>query len=379
VVYELSKKLVERGHEVTVFASDLCRQQKLTVKQHQAVCVNGIETYYFRNASNWLAGNAKFATPYRLPAIMREEIDQFDVLHLHEHRTAFASAAHFYATKRAIPYVVQSHGSVLPQFRKQKLKQLFDSAWGNQVLRDAAKLIALTKTEELQYLRMGIPQDKIEIVPNGINLAAYERLPVKGEFRKKHALDSRDRVVLFLGRIHRIKGIDMLVASFAELVKVLKEAKLVIVGPDVGFKSTVEKQIELLGIAENVQFTGPLYESDKIEAYVDADVYVLPSIYDTFPLTVLEAGACGTPIIVTSKCGIADLVREIGLVVEYDANQMKDALFDVLSDNQLGQRLGQSGKAMVREKFGYAKIAQQVEKIYEFSIGSARRKSANSS
>jgi glycosyltransferase involved in cell wall biosynthesis len=364
-VYELSKQLVGQGHEVTVFASDVCWKQDLAVIRHRAVCVDGIETYYFRNVSNWLIRNTKLATPYRLPAITRREIDRFDVIHLHEHRTAFAAILHHYAIKRGIPYIVQSRGSVLPDIRKQKLKQVFDSVWGNQILRDANKLVALTKTEELEYLRMGVPQDKVEIVPNGINFADYEKLPASGSFRKKHAIDPQDKVVLFLGRIHEVKGLDLLIASFAELVKVMKEVKLVIAGPDLGFKSAVEKQIKRLGIGEYVQFVGPLYECDKIEAYVDADVFVLPSRYEVFGLVILEASACGTPVIVTTRCGIADLVTEIGLVVEYDAKQMKDALFTMLSDDQLRQRLGARGKAIVRDKFDYPKIAEQLVAVYK--------------
>jgi glycosyltransferase involved in cell wall biosynthesis len=362
---------VERGHEVTVFASDRCWKQELKVKQHQAQYVDGVQTYYFRNVSNWLIRNAKLATPYRLPAIMRREIDRFDVIHVHEHRTAFAVATHYYATRRGVPYIVQARGSVVRYLGKQMLKQMFDAVWGNQVLRDASVLIALTKEEKQQYHHIGIPYEKVEIVPNAINFSSFENLPPKGEFRKKHDLNSRDKVVLFLARIHKIKGLDLLVESFAKLVKVFKEAKLVVVGPDVGFRSTVEKQIERLGIAEYVLFTGPLYESDKIEAYVDADVYVLPSVYEIFGQSVLEACACGTPVVVTAQCGVADLVREIGLVVEYDVNQMKEALYALLSDGQLRQRLGQSGKAKVREEYDYPRIAQQVEEIYECSIGGA--------
>jgi glycosyltransferase involved in cell wall biosynthesis len=372
-VYELSKQLVKHGHEVTVFTGDVCGKQNLAVKQHRAVYVDGIETYYFRNVLNWLMRNAKFATPYRLPAIARREIERFDIIHLHEHRTAFAAILHHYAIKHRIPYIVHSRGSVLQEtvlrdIRKQKLKQLFDSVWGDQILRDATKLIALTKTEELEYLRMGVPQDKVEIVPNGINCADYKKLPAKGEFRKKHAIDPQDRVVLSLGRIHEVKGIDLLVASFAELVKVMKDIKLVIAGPDRGFRSTLENQVERLGIGEYVKFVGPIYESDKIEAYVDADVFVLPSRYEPFGVVILEASACGTPVIVTTRCLFADGVAEFGLVVEYDVKQMKDALFALLSDDQLRQRLGQRGRVMMRDKFDYPKIAEQVVSVYESAL-----------
>jgi glycosyltransferase involved in cell wall biosynthesis len=226
---------------------------------------------------------------------------------------------------------------------------------------------------------MGVPQDKVEIVPNGINCADYEKLPESGSFRTKHAIAPQDKVVLFLGRIHEVKGIDLLIASFAELVKVMKDVKLVIAGPDRGFRSTIEKQIERLGIGEHVQLTGPLFDRDKIEAYVDADVFVLPSRYEAFPSVILEACACGTPVMVTTQCGIADLVADIGVVVELDTKQMKDALFAILSDDKLRQRLGQRGKALVRDKFDYPKIAEQLISIYESALKLSEEKSGKGS
>ena len=111
--------------------------------------------------------------------------------------------------------------------------------------------------------------------------------------------------------------------------------------------------------------TGPLYDREKLEAYVDADVYVLPSIYETFPNTVLEAWACGTPVVVTDRCGIADLVNKVGYVVEYDENQLQDAIFKFLSDEELRKRLEAAGKKLVREEFSWGKVVGKIERLYE--------------
>jgi len=292
-------------------------------------------------------------------------IQNFDVIHLHDSRCFQGIIAHHYARKYNIPYVLQAHGAVLPFFQKQQLKKIFDIVIGYKILKDASRVIALTKTEAEQYKKMGVDENKIEIVPNGIDLSEYENLPDRGVFRRKYGIKSNEKIVLYLGRIHRIKGVDILVKAFSDLVNKMEGVTLVIAGPDDGFLSTLKAQIEDLKIGERILFTGPLYEQDKLEAYVDADVYVLPSIYETFPATVLEACACGTPVIITDRCGIADFVDKVGYVVKYDKNQLRDAIFKILSDKGLGKRFGDRGRKMVEECFDWSTVIKQIEKLYE--------------
>jgi glycosyltransferase involved in cell wall biosynthesis len=364
VAYEISKKLIERGHEVTVYTSDGFKS-RLDVKKNELVDIDGIKTYYFRNLSRYLARKMVLSIPYYLPIVARKEIRYFDVIHIHEHRTVLAVVVRHYAKKYGVPYVLQAHGSVLPFFQKQGLKKIFDLSFGYKILRDASKIIAVTKMETEQYKKMGVDEDKIEIVPNGIDLFEYDNLPKRREFRRKYLIRDDEKIILYLGRIHKIKGIDLLVNAFADLVTELDDVRLVIVGPDDGFLSALKRQIEDLKIGDRILFTGPLYERDKLEAYVDADVYVLPSVYETFPVTVLEAWACGTPVIITDRCGIADIVDKVGCVVEYDKGKLRDAISKVLSDEGLRRRFGEEGRRLVREEFGWGEVVKKVEEVYE--------------
>ena len=364
VAYEVSKELIERGHEVTVYTTD-GYTSRLSVKKNKPVDVDGIKTYYFRNLSSYLAREIVLPIPYFLPIVARKEIWDFDVIHIHEHRTVVAAIVRHYAKNYGIPYIIQTHGSVLPLFQKQGLKKIFDLSFGYRILSGASKVIALTKTEAEQYKKMGVDADKIEIVPNGIDLSEYDNLPERGEFRKKCTIREDEKLILYLGRIHKIKGIDLLVEAFADLVKELDNVRLVIVGPDDGFLSTLKRQIEDLKIGDKILFTGPLYERDKLKAYVDADVYVLPSVYETFPVTVLETWASGTPVIITDRCGIADFVEKVGYVVEYNKDQLRDAMFKILRDEGLRKRFGEEGKRLVKEEFEWDKTVKKLERIYE--------------
>jgi glycosyltransferase involved in cell wall biosynthesis len=246
------------------------------------------------------------------------------------------------------------------------LRQGYNFLWGHRLLSDAAKLIAVSRMEVEQYKDTGIDEHKIETIPNGIDLSEFDNLPKRGEFRSKYGLSDNQRLILYLGRIHKIKGLDLLTKAFAALAKSSDDIKLVITGPDRGYLSSLKKLVADLEISDKLLFTGPLYGQEKLKAYIDADVYVLPSFYEIFGQTVLEACACGTPVIVTDRCGLADVISgQAGLVVPYDQEQLENALTNILNNNKMRREFGEKGKLLVRERFNWEKIAEQIESVYQ--------------
>jgi len=362
--YNLSKELVKMGHSVTVYSTDVPTPE-YRIKENEET-IDRINIRRFKNLSNGIASKHKIFLSLSMISAIRNNLKEFDIVHMLEYRTIQNVIARHYAKKHRIPYILQAHGSVETYFQKGALKRLFDCIWGYRILKDASRLIALTSAEAKQYQTMGVSEDRIIIVPNGINLSEFENLPQRGEFRRKYGLNHNLKIILYLARINRIKGPDLLVKSFAELSKEMADVKLVITGPDDGYLPILRKLLKELGSEEKVLFTGPLYGRDKLEAYADADVYVLPSRYETFPVGVLEACACGVPVIVTDRCGIADIIDgEAGLVVPYDEEHLQRALIRILGDDKIRLQFGERGKLLVREKFNWGKIAEQVEAVYQ--------------
>lgn len=159
--------------------------------------------------------------------------------------------------------------------------------------------------------------------------------------------------------------------AFAALSKDFKDAKLVIAGPDDGYLLTLKREIKELKLEDEVLFTGLLHGTDKLAAYIDAEVYVLPSSYEIFGRTIIEACACGTPVIVTDRCGIADVIKNrAGLVVPYDKDALVKAMSDILSDEKRRGEFGEGGKSLVRQQFDLSKVVENLEKIYESCISS---------
>ncbi len=367
VSYNLSKHLVKIGCDVSVYTTDANIGNSRLKDTKGIRNIDGIEVTYFKNLSNLLAWKYRLFLPIGMILNVRKNLRSFDIIHLHDLRSLQAVLIHHFAREYTIPYVLHAHGSLATYFQKGSLKRIFDRMWGYRILHDAARLIAETSIEVAQYKNTGVNDDRIRIVPNGIDLAEFENLPARGEFRRRYGLNENHKIVLFLARINKIKGPDLLIKAFADLAENLDQVRLVIVGPDDGYLSTLEQLIKELKIEDKILFTGPLSGSDKLKAYVDADVYVLPSIYENFGVTVLEACACGTPVIVTDRCGIADIVVDsvAGLVVPYEEERLADAILRMLSDDKMRQEFSEHGRSLVREHFNWSEIARQVENLYQ--------------
>jgi len=369
VAYELSKELVERGLSVTVYTSDIVDEKTRVDNSFQKV--DGVDVFYFKNLSLYAAKRKMFVTPSMLFAV-KDRIKSFDVVHIHGNRTTQSPILHYFLKKNSVPYIVQAHGG-LPMISGNRLKRLYDLFFGHNLLKDASKVIALSRVEAEQYRSMGVPEEKIEVIPNGIDLSEYAVLPPKGCFKKKFGISDDEKIVLYLGRIHRIKGIDILVKAFTNVIKKLDAVRLVIVGPDDGYLREVKALIKTLNIDDNVLITGPLYGKDKLEAYVDAEVYVLPSRYETFPMTVLEAYACGKPVIASKVGGLPDLVTngQTGLLVDPgNIVQLTKNILYLLDHADGAIEMGLQGKQFVKENFTIKKVTDKLQGLYSDVLSS---------
>jgi len=368
-VYELSKELVKKGHDVTVYTTDVCdRVSRSDVKSNGPLQVDGIRTYYFRNISKALAYDYKLFLCPSLVSVIRKEISEFDIIHLHEYYTFQNIVTHYYAKKCHVPYVLSVHGSLCPTARKQKAryKQVFTYFLGRYILRDVSIAIVLTKEEKKQLLLMGLEPDKVRVIPNGVNLLEFADLPKKGTFREKHFIGSDERIILFLGRITKEKGLDLLVSAFSNLVEQLRDLRLVIAGPgDLDYLASLKKLIVTKKIEDRVLFAGLLAEKEKLSVYVDADVFVLPSHFEGLSFTVLEACASGVPVVITHHCNIPEVADyKAGFVVERREDEIRNAVSRILDDEELKRKLGSNGRRMVREKFTLSKVVEQLEELY---------------
>jgi len=371
-VYDLSKSLAHRGHKVTILTTNLFHGDSSSGRNNAPEIRNGVSLRYFSVMGGYLAWKYKaYFSPGLLVHLMTR-MKTYDVVHLQDLISPQAVVTVFSSRLNHVPCVLTPHGCIPWLCRRNIVSRLYYRLFGFRILKNAVTIIALTGTEKKELCGLCVPEEKIVVIPNGITLSDYETLPEKGLFRKRYHIADHEKMILFLGRVNRIKGIDLLVDAFSTLVDDHPSFRLVIAGRDEGFLKELKEQADRLAATDRIVFTGQLGEEEKRAAYTDADVYVLPSVHEGFPITVLEAMACGTPVIVTKGCNISEVVEGCGLVVDNDRDSISGAILTMLEDNGLREHLATQGRLKVRNEFSWDSIAKKIEAAYRECLGESR-------
>jgi len=374
VVYRVTRALTKKGCDVTVYASnaiDLNGKEKVTINKSPTY-IDGVKIKYFPSLLRY---NNFFFTPTMFYSI-RNDVQEFDVIHIHSARSLQCAIAAHYAKIFDIPVVFQPHGSFKSFSTSGKFRMLsrflVDKIYAENVFRTASKIMALSHTEAELYRSMGVPKEKIVIIPNGIDLSEYTNLPSKGYFKKKFGIKEDKKIILYLGRIHESKGIDLLLKAYANLINDMefKDSVLVVAGPDDGFLASARVLASSLGINDFVIFTGFISSEDKLKAFVDAEVFVTPSFYG-FPITFLEACATGTPIVTTTLGdNLMWIDGKAGYVISPVPTKIADAMYRLLIDEDIRKKFSENCREIVRSEYSLEKIVDRLEYLYKELIGS---------
>jgi glycosyltransferase involved in cell wall biosynthesis len=361
--YSLATALAGRGGALQVFTTDTGGARRLSraeIRQASSEANRGLDVWYCRNLSNRLAFRHRLFLPAGLFRTLDRNLGDSELIHVHELRSFVTVAAARAARRNKIPYLISTHGGLM-HLGKRRAKELFDSLWGNRIIRDAAGLLAVSTLEVNQMRSLGIRHDRIHVLPNPIEEAAYTTLPEPGTFKERWGIDSTS-IVLFLGRLNWIKGADLLVKA---VDRMSDDVHLVLAGPDDGHKPRLNALISN-ELAKRITFTGPLGHAEKLEAFVDADVCVVPSRSEIFGMVVLEALACRRPVLLSSSCGLnTELADQEGVLTfnNGDTHDLADKLKLMLARSYSTESLG-NVRRFVLEKFSSEAVAAQAESIY---------------
>jgi glycosyltransferase involved in cell wall biosynthesis len=362
----MTRALARRGHQVTVCTTDACDEHsRLGPAAPAAADSRGsVDVRVFRNMSNRLAYHFQFFTPVGLSAYLRRAAASFDVAHVHAcHNLPGAIAARVLG-QAGVPYVISPNGTGPAIERRVMAKRIFTATAGRHVLRDAARVLAVTAAERTQLLALGIDAARIAIVPNPIDHEEFDRMPDGGSFRRTHGLERRP-LVLFLGKLTPRKGVDILLRAFAQLKAT--NAVLVIAGNDMGSGAAANVLARRLGLGDRVIHTGLLRAGARLGALRDADVVVYPSRDEVFGLVPLEALCCGTPVVVCDDSGCGEVIARTGggrLVPHGDPIALADAIESVLDSPEAWRDRVVIAAAHARSLFGSDVIAERLERVY---------------
>ncbi len=365
-----ARALAARGHQVTFLCTNRRdRRTALYPDTTERITAEEVRVVYLRTTTlPWWPGEFGPHYVHGVAARLRAELAVHDILHLHEYRSHLGAAAARQAARAGVPYVLHPQGTLRPGERSRFLKYVYDRWVGRRLLDGASRIIAGTEREREQIAKAGIPEDRLVVVPNGIDVARFQRLPERGRFRDRHGIPRDAPVVLCVGRLEPNKGQDVLVRSFCEMD--VREARLVLIGPDSGLGPRLRRMASACGRQDAVLVTGPLPDDrEVVEALVDADVYVQPSRSEAFGMAILEACAASLPLVLSDGCQNAPAFRDrAALVVPCESAAMVDALRRLLEDTALRSRFGAAGRGILEREYALPAVVARLEQVYSEAL-----------
>jgi glycosyltransferase involved in cell wall biosynthesis len=370
MVFDVARQLVRRGHDVTVITTDaLDRGRRLDVLDEIA---DGVRVLRFRNLSNWLAFHLKIFLPVGLERWLARHAKDYDVIHLFDARTMLNAWAAREACRARVPFVVSVWGS-LPRGDgwRALIKSRYDRVHLPTQLGRAAALLAQNDHEARLYTEYGGDPARVQLWPLGVDPDELGAVPARGAFRRKYGIADDERVVLFVGRINALKGLDVLLRAFAASARALPKARLVVVGRDDGWLAELHALARSLGVDQRMLFTGPLYGAEVLPAYVDCDLFcITPVHYEETSLASLTACAVGRPILINDRCGVPWLADyDAGREVPHDEPTIARELTALLGSPERTRAMGENARRLVEERFFLQRIIDQLEAIYARAIG----------
>ena len=368
VVHDLSKRLIKDGHEVTV----VTYRDNAGVPEYEndkGVNVYRVDNYMIHpnNFIDWIM-QLNFNLIAKATEIINKE-GGFDVIHAHDWLVTYAAKS----LKNAydIPIVATIHATEAGRnsgIHDDTQRYINDTEW--LLTYEATEVIVNSNfmKNDLQRL-FGLPYDKINVIPNGINLNNFTGIERDYDFRRQYAMDN-EKIILYVGRLVYEKGIQHLIAAMPKILSNYHDAKLVIAGKG-GMIDDLKAETSSLGLDNKVYFTGYMDSKKVQKMYKCADVAVFPSKYEPFGIVALEAMLAGVPTVVSDVGGLDEIVTHgVDGMKSYagNPNSIADSVTALLYDHQLATNISKKARQKVKEQFNWEKIAQDTHFTYEKAI-----------
>ena len=368
VVHDLSKRLIKDGHEVTV----VTYRDNADVPEYEndkGVNVYRVDNYMIHpnNFIDWIM-QLNFNMLSKATEIINKE-GGFDVSHAHDWLVTYAAKS----LKNAydIPIVATIHATEAGRnsgIHDETQRYINDTEW--LLTYEATEVIVNSNYMKNEIQRLfGLPFDKINVIPNGINLSNFTGIERDYDFRRQYAMDN-EKIILYVGRLVYEKGVQHLIAAMPKILSNYNDAKLIIAGRG-GMMDELRAEASNLGLNDKIYFTGYLNSKQVQKMYKCADVAVFPSTYEPFGIVALEAMLAGVPTVVSDVGGLDEIVTHgVDGMKSYagNANSIADSVTALLYDHQLATNVSKKAKQKVKDQFNWEKIAQDTHFTYEKAI-----------
>ena len=294
--------------------------------------------------------------------------NEYDIIHIHG-VWHFAGVAPYLAGIKTAKCIT-THG-LLDRWTIGKgywKKYLFGLLFQKKILRNT-ELIQINNTDEQDDLKrfLGFEHPNVKIIPNGMNLEDFSKLPVKGIFRDKFQIPDDKKIILFMSRINLKKGLDLLLPAFKEVASRRSDCLLILAGSDDGYLTETQRFIKEKFLEKSVRLVGMLTGNDKLAALSDADIFVLPSHSEGFSIATLEALISGVPSLLSDRVGFGEAIRETNAahLAELTQKSITEGLIKMLDDETYCKTLSKNGIALVKNSYDIKLVAKQLYEEFE--------------
>ena len=361
VVKAYSEGLRDLGHDVEVITTDLYTETPF-VKKEMPSEVNGINVT--RHKAYTVSGEAHYVlAPGMVQSFLSKKAD---IIHTHSYGYFQNHAGWIRERFQSTPWVITPHfhpsWSMWGGAKRKTLREFYDTVIGKGTMESADLITCVSKHErDMLVSEIGISEDNIKIIYNGINWNDWQILPDKNIFRKQYP-DISDKFVLFAGRLATNKGLSDLISAM-DLVN-QKSIDLVITGADMGLGKQLEKEASEKGV--RMHRLGHIDDETYRSVLAAAEMLVLPSEYEAFGIVLLEAAAAETAVIGTNVGGIPEAMSpgNNGLIVEYnDVDNLSKSIATLLDDAKMCKEMGKAGRVWAKN-FSWDSILKELEQEY---------------
>ena len=369
VVYDLSHKMVKEGNEVTV----VTYRDGDNVKYYEndkGVEVYRVDNYMIRpnNFIDWIM-QLNFNMITKTNEIINKN-GKFDVIHAHDWLVAYSAKS--IKESYNIPLISTIHATESGRnsgIHDETQRYINDSEW--MLTYESSEVIVNSNYMKNEVQRLfGLPYDKINVIPNGVNLQLFSNVNIDYDFRRQYAMDN-EKIILYVGRLVYEKGIQNLIAAMPKVLDRYHDSKLIICGRG-GMIDELREQVKYLGIENKVYFAGYCDSKKMQKMYKCADVAVFPSTYEPFGIVAIESMLSGTPTIVSDVGGLNEIIEHgVTGMKSYagNANSIADSVLSLLFDPKLCANISQNAIKKVKENYNWSKITDSTYYVYQLAIG----------
>ena len=367
VVHDLSQRLMKDGHDITVVTYR--DGDTPYFENDKGVKVYRVDNYMIRpnNFIDWIL-QLNFNMVAKASEIISKE-GKFDVIHAHD--WLVANSAKTLKHAYGIPVISTIHATESGRnsgIHDETQRYINDTEW--MLTYESTEVIVNSNFMKghVQGL-FGLPFDKINVIPNGINLNNFNGIERDYDFRRQYAADN-EKIILYLGRLVYEKGIQHLISAMPKILNGYHDSKLVIAGKG-GMLDDLKAQVSRMGIDNKVYFTGYLNAKQVQKMYKCADVAVFTSTYEPLEIVALEAMLAGVPTVVSDVGGLNEIVEHgVTGMKSYagNPNSIADSILALLYDHQLCSNVAKNAKAEVKRQYNWNKIAQDTHFVYQKAI-----------